>query len=59
MNLVYKVALSLISKGAYEEETMTENLGVFLMFKQITKDEYTELMAMITEQSINDKEPRR
>ena len=45
--MLYTIAKGLITRGAYVRETMLQQLGVLMMYGQITPVEYEELANMM------------
>lgn len=48
----YEMCKTLIEKGRYEKEDMTQKLDIFLLGDRVTKEEYQELIAMMNPQVV-------
>lgn len=45
--MLYNMLKSLITKGKFIKEDMTNKLNVFFAFTQITEEQYTELLEIV------------
>lgn len=48
----YEICKTLIEKGKYEINDMTQKLDIFLLGDRVTQEEYQELIAMMNPQIV-------
>ncbi len=46
--MAYKLLKKVILSGSYDKDDIKEKLDVYYGFERITKEQYTELMSLVT-----------
>lgn len=54
--MLYKLLTNLITNKYYEKEDMTNKLNVFMLYNQVSEEQYAELIALVNPVIIEDKE---